>query len=230
MNGRSLIGLALAALSAFFACGNMPASGLVLSDRAVDMIIRYETGGKAYYVKKLVRPTWPGGDSGVTIGIGYDLGYYSAAQIRSDWASLPEKDLRLLCTVAGLKRQTARASVSRVRSVTVPWELALDVYRKKTIPAYASTTKTAFQGLALTHPHVQGAMVSLVYNRGASMSGASRKEMRDCRDDIKSGQVRRVPAHIRSMKRLWIGKGLNGLLIRREEEACLVELGLKEKN
>lgn len=91
MNGRSLIGLALAALSAFFACGDMPASGLVLSDRAVDMIIRYETGGKAYYVKKLVRPTWPGGDSGVTIGIGYDLGYYSAAQIRSDWASLPEK-------------------------------------------------------------------------------------------------------------------------------------------
>lgn len=124
----------------------MPASGLVLSDRAVDMIIRYETGGKAYYVKKLVRPTWPGGDSGVTIGIGYDLGYYSAAQIRSDWASLPEKDLRLLCTVAGLKRQTARASVSRVRSVTVPWELALDVYRKRRFPPMRPRLKSRFRG------------------------------------------------------------------------------------
>ena len=67
MNGQSLIGLALATLSAFFACGDMPASGLVLSDRAVDMIIRYETGGKAYYVFKLVRPTWTGGDFGFTL-------------------------------------------------------------------------------------------------------------------------------------------------------------------
>lgn len=64
MNGRSLIGLALAALSAFFACGDMPASGLVLSDRAVDMIIRYETGGKAYYVKSSCGPHGPEGTVG----------------------------------------------------------------------------------------------------------------------------------------------------------------------
>jgi hypothetical protein len=54
--------------------------------------------------------------------------------------------------------------------------------------------------------------------------------MLSCKKAIEADEVIRVPQYIRDMKRLWVGKGLNGLLLRREEEACLVELGLKACN
>ena len=37
----------------------------------------------------------------------------------------------------------------------------------------------------------------------------------------------RIPDEFRSMKRLWRGKGLDGLLARRDREADLFEVGLK---
>lgn len=207
--------------------GNTEAGGLILSEKAVNMILEYETGGKSYYISRLTRPTHPGGASGVTIGIGYDLGYYTASQIKSDWAELPARYVDLLCSVSGLKGSSAKVSVKKVNSVVVPWELALNVYKKKTLPTYSSMTKKAFPKVEASHPHVQGAMVSLVYNRGASMSGDSRKEMRYCRDNFSAGQIYKVPKNIRSMKRLWEGKNMRGLILRRETEACLVEEGLK---
>jgi hypothetical protein len=51
--------------------------------------------------------------------------------------------------------------------------------------------------------------------------------MRDIRDSLKPAP-HKIPGHIRSMKRLWIGKGLDGLLLRREAEAKLFEKGLSE--
>ena len=47
-----------------------------ISDKAFKLIIKYEVGGgEAYYNKYLKKPSWPGAFSGVTIGVGYDLGY-----------------------------------------------------------------------------------------------------------------------------------------------------------
>jgi GH24 family phage-related lysozyme (muramidase) len=37
---------------------------------------------------------------------------------------------------------------------------------------------------------------------------------------------KKIAEQIRSMKRLWIGKNLDGLLTRREKEAKMVEEGL----
>jgi GH24 family phage-related lysozyme (muramidase) len=74
-----------------------------------------------------------------------------------------------------------------------------------------------------------GVLVSLVYNRGTSMTDTSgvpgsRKEMRDIRDAVAAGRITDVPAALRAMKRLW-PEG-NGLRDRREREAKLFEEGL----
>ena len=59
-----------------------------LSDKAYNLILKYEVGGgSAYYNKALKNPCYPGGASGVTIGIGYDLGYNTKAQFTNDWKS-----------------------------------------------------------------------------------------------------------------------------------------------
>jgi len=70
--------------------------------------------------------------------------------------------------------------------------------------------------------------VSLVFNRGSSLSGERRKEMRFIREDILAGNLSEVPQHFRDMKRIWATSGLDGLLIRRDEEANLFQLGLDQ--
>ncbi len=80
-----------------------------------------------------------------------------------------------------------------------------------------------FPGIAELPPDAQGALVSLVFNRGTSMEGDRRAEMRAIRDAVPSSDLQEIADQLRSMKRLWINKGLDGLLRRREEEAKLIE-------
>ncbi len=47
-------------------------------------------------------PIWPGGESGITIGIGYDLAHVNHKQFRQDWSHLPKKDLDTLSKYIGL--------------------------------------------------------------------------------------------------------------------------------
>jgi GH24 family phage-related lysozyme (muramidase) len=47
--------------------------------------------------------------------------------------------------------------------------------------------------------------------------------MRNIRDLIVKKDYKKIAQEIRKMKRLWIGRGLDGLIQRREDEAALVE-------
>jgi len=60
----------------------------MVSKKAIDLIIQHEVGGRAYYEKKLQAPIWAGGESGVTIGMGYDLGFNSEKQFMLDWSGV----------------------------------------------------------------------------------------------------------------------------------------------
>jgi hypothetical protein len=51
--------------------------------------------------------------------------------------------------------------------------------------------------------------------------------MRAIRQHMAERRFDRIPDEFRSMKRLWRGKGLDGLLGRRDREAALFETGLK---
>jgi GH24 family phage-related lysozyme (muramidase) len=50
-----------------------------------------------------------------------------------------------------------------------------------------------------------------------------RREMRAIRDAVADEDLQEIADQLRSMKRLWEGKNLDGLLTRREAEAQLVE-------
>jgi hypothetical protein len=47
--------------------------------------------------------------------------------------------------------------------------------------------------------------------------------MRAIRDLVPQANLAGIAAELRSMQRLWVGKGVDGLLRRREAEAALVE-------
>lgn len=167
---------------------------------------------------------WPGGASGITIGLGYDLGYESAGDFEKDWqALLDEGDYTTLCQVVGLKGTDAQAKASGLKTIKVKSADAEQVFLERSVPKYQALTQQAFPGVDALPADAQGALFSLVYNRGTSMNGDSRKEMRAIRDAVPNGDLQEIANQLRAMKRLWVGKGLDGLLKRRDAEADLVE-------
>lgn len=201
----------------------IPAGPLSISPEARDLIVEFETGGQSYYQSRLQRPSWPGGASGVTVGIGYDIGYNTRSGVLADWSTLPDSTRLALASTAGVKGTAAKPRAAALKWITIPWPTAQAVFVSNTMPRFGTMTAQAFPGILPTHGHVQGAMLSIVFNRGASMDGPKRTEMRAIRTAVATGNIRAIPAQIRAMKRLWIGKGLPGLLRRREAEAALVE-------
>ena len=63
----------------------------------------------------------------------------------------------------------------------------------------------------------------MVFNRGTSLKGPSRMEMRKIKELIPKKDYKGIANEVRKMKRLWIGKNLDGLLERRDSEADLIE-------
>lgn len=194
-----------------------------ICQEAIDLIVVCEVTSQAFYERHHSRPTWPGGDSGLTIGIGFDLGYGTPGGIDRDWPMLPEDARARLKAVAGLKGAKAQAALPMVRDIIVPWTAAVDSFRTATLPRYVEQTLAAFPAADTLPPLCLGALVSLVYNRGASCNGERRTEMAAIRDLIRAGKLTDVPAQLRAMKRLW--PTVKGLRDRREKEAQLWETG-----
>lgn len=218
-----LLAMALLPSVPLKAPAGVSAGPLSISPEARALIVEFETGGQAYYQSKLQRPTWPGGASGVTVGIGYDVGYNTRAAVLSDWAALPDASRNALASAAGIKGAAAKPRAAALKWILVPWSDAETLFVRNTMPRFGKLTAAAFPGITATHGHVQGAMLSIVFNRGSSLTGSSRAEMRNIRTHLAAGRVRSIPAEIRGMKRLWVGKGLPGLLRRRDAEARLIE-------
>lgn len=171
---------------------------------------------------------WPGGDSGVTIGIGYDLGHVTASEFEADWGGyLPAGQLQHLKKAIGLRGPMAKGMAGEFSYIRIGREDAEKVFEERTLPRYLALARGAFPGFDELHRDAQGALVSLVYNRGAAMHddspGDRRREMRAVRDAVTKKDLEEIARQIRAMKRLWEGKGLGGLLKRREAEADLVD-------
>jgi len=189
----------------------------ILCDAAVDLVLRNEG---------LNQPgEWPGGASGITLGYGYDLGYISQQRFLADWGSiLFVSEMRRLNRAVGKVGKEAAEVAPQFKEIHITKSQALEIFLARSVPRYWGMTCVAFPRVALLPSHVQGALFSLVYNRGGSMTGERRREMRAIQKAVASKDTEEIARQIRSMKRLWIGQGLDGLLTRREEEACLVEM------
>ena len=182
--------------------------------------------GFAVYNRKYRKPIVPdpvNTNSGVTIGIGYDCGQYSANKIKLDWQSvLPLHMVKALAATAGLKKQQAVRMLPSVRMVDVPVETALQVFYNTTIFEFGKQASRIYPDLYKLHPVEQSVIVSLVYNRGAGLTGPRRREMKDLIVAIKNDNDKQMADLIRSMCRLW--PNTPGLRRRRLAEAALIEM------
>ena len=196
------------------------------SEKTFELLLEYEVGGgKEFYEKKLSKFTWPGGSSGPTIGIGIDTAYYTPAEIASIFNFLPVEQVKLIQKAPGQfgplgKRYTAEL---RKAGITVTWDQAVEIFNTLTWPKFSRAAEIAFPDLDKFLDDAYGAIVSLVFNRGTSMKGETRKEMRMIRALVPEQNYKQIAFQIRSMKRLWEGKDLDGLIKRREAEAQLIE-------
>lgn len=210
----------------------------LISGESYSAIVTWETGGKRYYEQVIgAKPHWPGGQSGVTIGCGYDLGYHTESELKRDWqVHLSDSEMLRLKRALGLKGQSARSFRARVDDIRIAWGMALAVFDATTLPKYTAITFAHLPNLvtladAGLHGHCIGTLVSLVFNRGASFrrQGDRYREMRAIREAVEAGSRRdlgTIPDHLRAMKRIWAANGPRGLLTRRENEAQLFEDGL----
>lgn len=205
---------------------NTPAAGLPPAFSAAALALIVDAEGVDQPGK------WPGGSSGISLGHGYDLSAETADELRRDWAPYLSADqIARLVAAVGKSGQAAAAYAPRLHDITVTRAAADAVFAAATLPKYILCTKLAFGPAFNALPlDAQGALVSLVFNRGARMADlhpGDRAEMRairaDLADGVQRGDLTDIALQLRKMKRLWVGKGLDGLLTRREAEARLVE-------
>ena len=197
---------------------------------ATPFIVRWEVTSPATYDRRYRGVLWPGGASGPTIGIGFDLGYYTRTEINRAWAAHPQ--VARLESAAGVVGNAARDRVraGEWRGVQTPFNLAENVFGASTLPSYGNTARRVmrpevFDDLA---PRAQAAWVSTVYNRGGGLTGDSRREMRTiAKECAPKRDYSCMAAQYRAMCRVWQNKPAirAGLCRRYEATASLVEFG-----
>lgn len=202
----------------------------MISQKAIDLIIREEVSSEATYRKRYTGPIWPGVASGVTVGIGYDVGYVTPARLRADWQGrIPDKMITALSRACGVRGAAAKPLARQLQGqVVVPWEAAISNFREIKMPRWIATVKGKLPNTDRLHPDCLGMLVSLAYNRGPSFDapGDRYREMRAIKALMASGNFAGIPAQFRSMKRLW--PNVKGLQDRREREARVFEDGLRK--
>ena len=207
---------------------NTPAAGITPAFSAAALALIIGAEGNDQPAK------WPGGSSGITLGHGYDLSAETAEELRRDWTPhLGAATVARLVAAVGKSGPAAAGIAARFRDIAVTRAQADAVFIGATLPKYVQMTRLVFGHLADLPLDVQGALVSLVYNRGGGLgkpntpSWDQRREMRaisaDLADGVQRGDLADIAKQLRAMKRLWAGKGLDGLITRREAEAKLVD-------
>src|SRR4051812_34134938 len=112
---------------------------MTISPKALQLILRNEG---------LDQPAeWPGGASGITIGIGYDLGQETEEQFRSDWSDLLSADvITSLCKAIGVKGEDAKKLAPSFKRIKIDRQAAAVVFSERTAPRFEALTRSAFPG------------------------------------------------------------------------------------
>ena len=199
-----------------------------LTAAGMTFIARQEVSSASEYEKRFRKPCKPGGASGITIGIGYDLGQInSRAQLVSDWGDqLPADAIDLLAAVVG--KTGTEETLDSVSPVDVPLSKAMFVFAQRSLPEFLNQTRKIYPQIddpAMTAAQ-RTALVSLVYNRGNDVTGDRRREMKTIQALLAAGSFDdAVAAEFERMTRLWTTADVRGVAVRRQAEAALWRSG-----
>jgi len=199
-----------------------------VSADAVALIVAFEVGSQVRYTARYQGVVCPGGASGPTVGIGLDGGHQSASAIRSALAGHPAVERMAQIMPGAIGPRRCAAARAQLYDVRVAWLTAMRIFELHTLPVYSAlTVRTFSEGIGTLSPNARGSLTATVYNRGVSMRGDRRREMRELRDTcVPAGDTTCMAAQYRSMKRLWVGTPLEtGLARRYEATARLAEQG-----
>lgn len=193
----------------------------MVSQKSIDLILESEGCD--------LSPSWPGGASGITFGRGYDLGYNSEEQIRRDWLAFVNGNvLAFMISCAGIKGEAAKRKITpQTKILRITPDAAREVFENRTLPRFIKLARDTYPGFDELNEDTRGAIVSLVFNRGSAFgvegqpSWESRREMRELAPLVLAKDYEGIAATIKAMGRLWVGKGLDGLIARRHAEAAL---------
>ncbi len=201
-----------------------------VSDNAAKMIILFEVTSQTVYEKKYRHPVVPAAESGVTIGVGYDLGYVQPDWLAQDWGDyLDAATVKRLTAACGLTKTKAKAALPKVKDIDVPWATAEKQFKEVLLPRYVAETENALLNTKELSPDSLGALVSLVYNRGPSFkkTGDRYTEMHQIGAHMENEAFTGIPQELLDMRRLWQNNpDTKGLVTRRELEAALFKQGL----
>jgi GH24 family phage-related lysozyme (muramidase) len=101
---------------------------------------------------------------------------------------------------------------------------AFEVFNKIDVAREWTRAERAMPGFEDLRPNAQAALISLGFNRGWSMTGDNRREMRAIRDAVPKKDYPEIASQLRKMIRVWTGTSIfNGMKRRRFAEAVLVE-------
>jgi GH24 family phage-related lysozyme (muramidase) len=218
---------------------------MLLHKLGVDKMIGYEIGSERpgdlrMYNRKYGLPTVPSNGSGVTIGIGYDLGMNKPHQIQKDWqGKVNANALAFFMSCADKTGLTASKMITPATRFFVPYSAAYEVFRTSTLPRFCRLTKISFPAIEQLNPLAQAVIVGIVYNRGNGLVDVTttarrerrREEMRNLVGAISKQDYVSIAEEIENMKRLWDGipdfdgdkeEILRGLVVRREDEAAMI--------
>jgi hypothetical protein len=209
-----------------------------LDTNGVAFIALEETGGLAHYDTHTRWPHFPGGGSGVTIGVGYDLRSTSKEDFLGTWGKyLSDITLSELAKDIGKRGTKARVAELRQIGAEVAFKFAWPVFVETTLPLFYSKTIEIYPSLDRLSGLCRSVLVSIVLNRGKSLKGDPRREMRTIQTILAqadeagpdNGQIKLVLTGVEdqivSMKRLWSPS--SGLFKRRQAEANLWRKGLE---
>ena len=206
---------------------------LIISKRSIELIIEAEVSSEAYYNKFLQGAIWPKGESGITIGIGYDLGHNTNEQVKKDWeGKIPEGHLATLLNCAGIRGAAAQKLLTKnpeLKKIKIPFDTAKEQFYEGPLPRYAKMTANTYPGLDQLKPDAIGALTSMIFNRGAALTGKNREEMAAIVPLVAKKDYAGIAAQIDKSKRIWANNpDMKGVYIRREKEAAFVKNAERE--
>ncbi len=197
-----------------------------LTGAGLSFIGREEVSSPADYRKRYRHPCWPSSNSGITIGIGYDLRFVNVAKLQADWGSvLTVQTLARFAPVLGSRG--SEDLLGKVADVEIPLPAAVSVFVSHMMPEHIRNTRIAYPGLDALPAARRTALISLVFNRGNDLEGDRRREMKEIRTLLATGKLDAVAGQFEAMVRLWNPVTEAGIIERRKREAILWREGFQ---
>ena len=178
-------------------------------------------------------PYWPGGTSGITIGVGWDLGQHSEADFRKTWSSLDADSISKLSVASGKTGESAHELLQELKTAVIPEEISSAVLQTSLREREYPQTLRLFPGTDRLPVEFQVVLISILFNRGSALGHDpdwrtadaldKRWEMRKLQGDVARSDLFAIYIRLGTMKRIWENDAKQrGLPIRRRDEQHLI--------